>query len=252
MLLANFQRIYYKTDILKAIMHRCSAEIIIGTETWLSEDVTNSELSLPSSLIIFRKDRTGSRGGGMVVVINKLHHHSPISVDSPLEIVWASCHIVHVTCVIGAYYRPSNSNSEFSELLGDAIEQITQKFPNSLFFLGGDFNYPEIDWSTLSAFHHNNRSECIRFLQLLLYHNLTQLVHKPTRKDRVLDLVLTNSPEICNTRVLEEMSDHRVVHCLVSLPTEKKSEIKKQLLNYARTDITKMNGMLQTFAADFY
>lgn len=252
MLLANFRSLYHKTDILKAIMHTCSAEIIIGTETWLSEDVTSSELSLPSSLVIFRKDRTGSRGGGVVVAINELYHPSPISVDSPLEIVWASCHIGHVACVIGACYRPPDSNSEFPELLGDAIEQVTQKFPNSLLFLGGDFNYPEIDWSTLSALHDNNRSECIRFLQLLLYHNLTQLVHKPTRKDRVLDLVLTNSPEICSTRVLEEISDHRVVHCLVSLPTARKSKIKKQLLNYARTDITKMNSMLHTFAAEFY
>lgn len=128
MLLANFRSLYHKTDILKAIMHTCSAEIIIGTETWLSEDVTSSELSLPSSLVIFRKDRTGSRGGGVVVAINEIYHPSPISVDSPLEIVWASCHIGHVACVIGACYRPPDSNSEFPELLGDAIEQVTQKF----------------------------------------------------------------------------------------------------------------------------
>jgi len=51
----------------------------------------------------------------------------------------------------------------------------------------GDFNYPGIYWSTLKADDTGNK-----FLKLVLDCYLEQHVHKPTRNNNILDLILTN------------------------------------------------------------
>ena len=45
-------------------------EIIIGPETWLSPEIDNAELLL-NDYNIYRKDRTGKRGGGVLVAVKK-------------------------------------------------------------------------------------------------------------------------------------------------------------------------------------
>ena len=45
-------------------------DIIIGTETWLSPEINNAELLL-DKYNIYRKDRSGKRGGGVLLAVNK-------------------------------------------------------------------------------------------------------------------------------------------------------------------------------------
>lgn len=231
-------------------MHACSADVLIGTETWLSDEIANKDLTLPSTFEIFRKDRCGSRGGGVLIAVKEEYHPSQIDVDSPLEIIWVSAHIGHASCVLGAYYRPPDGRADFVESLNDTVGSILHEFPSSLLIMGGDFNYPGIDWQTNSVTTQNNRLECLSFLHCIDYHQLTQIVREPTRGDHLLDLILTNQPEITNTRVIDEISDHKAIHCSLSVARVIKTKTEKQIFNYARADIEKMNHMLETLTVD--
>lgn len=126
MLLANFRSIFPKLGALKGIIHTCSADIIIGTETWLSDEIANKDLALPSTFALFSKDRSCSRGGGVLIAVKEEYRPSLIDVDSPLEMVWVSARIDHTPCVLGACYRPPDSCADFVNFLNEAIIVIKQ------------------------------------------------------------------------------------------------------------------------------
>lgn len=88
--------------MVNAIINTCSADIIIGTETWLSADVENSELSLPNDFAIFRKDRNESRGGGVLIAIRSDYQPALVSLDTPLELICVMMRLKGITYVLGA------------------------------------------------------------------------------------------------------------------------------------------------------
>ena len=47
------------------------ADIIVGTESWLTPDITDSEI-FPPDLTIFRKDRSQKTGGGVFIAVKYL------------------------------------------------------------------------------------------------------------------------------------------------------------------------------------
>lgn len=120
-------------------MHTCSADVIIGTETWLSSDVADSELALHPSFKIFRKDRENSRGGGVIIAIRGDYNPSLLIVDTPLELVAITARIGHAQCVIVACYRPPDNRSDFVHLFNTAIEHIFSQYPKCILIVGGDF-----------------------------------------------------------------------------------------------------------------
>ena len=63
---------------------------------------------------------------------------------------------------------------------------------NTIFLLG-DFNFPDVDWTTLSG----SSSRSNKFCDLLFQYNLTQIVNEPTHNlGNILDLIITNNKDI--------------------------------------------------------
>ena len=110
--------------------------------------------------------------------------------------------------------------------------QLWLWLPNSLFLylsnlitlrdhiiLVGDFNFPDINWDTLSGSSLSSKSFC----DFVFQNNLSQLVHSPTHlKGSILDLVLTNSDELLsNVEVIPPhhslSSDHYIISFQLSL-----------------------------------
>ena len=101
--------------------------------------------------MLFRKDRPEGYGGGVLIYAH--FSLSPVTVSLPLtlcpSIDIVSCSVKlpkkgKVTII--AVYRPPNCNSGSDERLLEAIRSIN-KLPFKTVIIGGDFNYPEIDWS---------------------------------------------------------------------------------------------------------
>lgn len=76
-------------------------------------------------------------------------------------------------------------------------------------------------------------------------------MQEPTRDSNILDLIITNHPDSIKVEILEEISDNRAVHCSLPLPHAKKTNVRKNLLNYARADTHKLNRLLESFSDEF-
>ena len=70
-LLINFQSYFNKRAELANLVEETKCDVIIGTETWLTDQIQNSELLL-DDFDIFRKDRK-TRGGGVLIAIKKTY-----------------------------------------------------------------------------------------------------------------------------------------------------------------------------------
>lgn len=84
--------------------------------------------------------------------------------------------------------------------------------------LTGDFNLPGINWSTQEVDDCcGNKQECKRFLDVMEAFHLRQVVKEPTRINSDIGLVLTTHPEAIDVKVLEYISDNKMVHCVFLL-----------------------------------
>jgi hypothetical protein len=82
--------------------------------------------------------------------------------------------------------------------------------------------------------------------------HLEQQVHKPTRKDNILDLILTNVPDsVHNVKVVPGMSDHEAVtaDCETNIQTNKK---KPRMVHiYKKANLKGIEEDLQNLSKDF-
>lgn len=252
LLLANFRSLIPKQDELTSLIDTCACDIVLGTETWLCSDISNAELALSMEFTIYRNDRLGRRGGGVILAVKKHIPSSLITIDSTLEIIWVRVGLRFKTCVIGVCYRPPESPVEFIDNLNDALDEIHSKFPCSQLILAGDFNYPGIDWETNTIISTCSRkSECTKFIELSSVFQMKQIVNEPTREQAILDLVFTTHPDNASVNVLECLSDHKVVHCQVAVSVDTRDTVKKVISNYAKADHEKVESTLSAFLPNY-
>ncbi|GMT26139.1 hypothetical protein PFISCL1PPCAC_17436, partial [Pristionchus fissidentatus] len=105
--------------------------------------------------------------------------------------------------------RPSSPSGAFVEFLSFITPLLSHEFPC---IFTGDFNYPEIDWSTLSSPVHSD------LLDFVSDHNLSQFVSFPTRHQNILDLVFCNKDIIHNISPSIPLSDHLSVVFDLQIP----------------------------------
>ena len=147
----NAQSIVNKLDLLRAQVCELEPDIIAITESWTHSDITEGILKISGYELIGRRDRSDTlkgRGGG-ILLYSKL---SNIYVNSVIK----SEQVIHATITnndknsediqIHCFYRSPNASSEMTE---DILSHIKNISSNSISV--GDFNYLEIDWSTLSC-----------------------------------------------------------------------------------------------------
>ena len=114
----------------------------------------------------------------------------------------------------------------------------------------GDFNLPEIDWTS----YYSSQVKCYeQFLLFVNDHGLHQYVPEPTRGDNILDLVLCNNPTIItDISVLcpFSTSDHNAVSLSICVsPALIKSETFYYDFNNA--DFEKLNEYLSSINWDY-
>ena len=119
------------------------------------------------------------------------------------------------------------------------IEQIVNANKNSVIYIGGDLNLPDIDWKT-NSISGSQYSKAInqRYLDLINLCNLQQSVCESTRKENILDIFLTNRPSLVNKCItIPGLGDHDAV--LIDTNTKAKllKPIKRKILLWNRTDL---------------
>lgn len=200
---------------MRALSDINDPDIILITETWASSiKIDDSLLSLASKYSVFRADRAEREGGGCAILVRCsipcrfVANYS----SSGFEFLVVELLLKYKILLACAYRRPSLN-------LPDTITSL-QKLQSFLFnhtnvIVGGDFNFPGINWNDNSSID----SVGYEFLDFVFKEGLEQRVCFPTRKNKILDLLLIRPSFIVEeVRVTSNFStsDHRSVQFLIN------------------------------------
>ena len=86
-------------------------------------------------------------------------------------------------------YRPPNIQVADTIILLEAIESVLNNHANVV--LLGDFNFPSINWLTLTAECGVKNALLNNFIDLCASYDLYQIILEPMRNRHYLDLILT-------------------------------------------------------------
>ena len=121
---------------------------IIGiTESWASNDITDAELGL-EGYAMFRKDRMGRRGGGVLLYIKDTIPAYEVQLQEEAdgnEAIWCKLVTGHTTVTIGVVYRCPNITKQNNEKIHNAISEVSK----GDCIIMGDFNHGHIKWDSL-------------------------------------------------------------------------------------------------------
>lgn len=213
------------------------------TETWLHPDVSNGEF-LPSTFQVHRYDRP-SRGGGVLLALD--HTLSSSRIPSPIDLELVSVKLSNpsiIICVV--YFRPNSEISYFHHFFQFLSDIVT---PGVSIIIMGDFNLPDICWSTLSGDSTISNVFCDHIVDLN-----SQLVSIPTHSGgNILDLIISNIPhcvtDICPISSSNLNSDHTPISLNLVIPgcKSKKRCVSSWYYNYKKTDFDGLNSFLLDF-----
>ena len=177
-----------------------NSDVISVNESWLNQNISNSEI-LHSDFTIFRRDRSDRGGGGVLIAIKtasfkavkEFKRESEAELQQ-LEIIFAEITTLSDQRILFCLcYRPANEDPSWMDVLDDDLHRVCDQFDNMV--ISGDFTLPYILWDSIDSASGVNE---LAFIETLRDHLLTQLNKKPTRGNNVLDLVITRVPNHVN------------------------------------------------------
>ena len=181
-------------------------------ESWLSDDIENVELTIPSYQAL-RLDRNRHGGGILVYIHNSLTYNVISKGPGNLELVLISVSQANSTnsVCVGIFYRSPSSSYACMDDFYTFLENMDVSLLSNFIFVG-DFNI---------NFYDTHQSLYHKLDNIMSTFSLTQIVKDPTHinysgADTLLDLVLVSSqsqvesceviPPLCN-------SDHKGIYC---------------------------------------
>ena len=110
----NARSIVNKKNELNIMVEDIDPHIIGITESWANIDITDAELGL-RGYVMFRKDRIGRRGGGVILYVKESIQAYEIKLEREAdcdEAVWCKIVSGNSKLTIGLVYRSPNINEE--------------------------------------------------------------------------------------------------------------------------------------------
>ena len=213
----NARSLINKFDVFQSWITAIKPDIIGVTETWANKNISEAELTI-AGYNFFCRDRPSDREGGGVIlyVSSKLQAVEYVPQSNFPKQIW--CQILdrnHDKLFIGVCYR-TPTDSIFDTDTHSALRELLSEFGSSgrHFLLMGDFNYPlsrwppQLDSDGLSG-------QAKEFCHCLEDKFLVQHVTTPTRNENILDLVITDEPDMV-TDIIDlgalATSDHHALH----------------------------------------
>ena len=148
---------------------------------------------------MLREDRAINRGGGVAILCRKDWKMKETDVrGNEYEYLWAKVYTTNQDYFVASVYHPPTFGyyeTAFIEFLVNSCESILANSPNARLIIAGDINKPDLKSLTQQS-------------------GLSQLVQTPTRNGSILDVFVTNTPNIFGKRCTSKSvttSDHSSV-----------------------------------------
>ena len=138
-----------KKNELNIMVDDINPHIIGITESWANDDITDAELGL-EGYVMFRKDRMGRRGGGVLQYIKETIPAYEVQLQEEAdcnEAIWSNLVTGHTTVTIGVVCRCPNITKQNNEKIHNAISEVSK----GECIIMGDFNHGNIKWDSLQS-----------------------------------------------------------------------------------------------------
>ena len=202
------------------------------TETWLSEDIKDAEITI-ENFDIFRADRVNrSRGGAALYLRSDLNCKMVNNFsNSVVETVIVKCKKLDMIFI--SVYRPPNTKvcewNQAVDFIISTVELSQSHGEYNRIMMAGDFNFPSLIWNdSLPKIELKLNPQQERFVMMLSELCLLNMVDFPTHKDNnILDLILTNDSDFVISVWPDEnikFSDHKFVNCMIDVIREDKCD----------------------------
>ena len=185
----NLKIIHLNVRSLKDVIHAefLNYDVICLTETWLYENINDSDILIPGYHSPFRKDRL-TRGGGVAIYVKEyLCVESMVSLDVVgLEALWVKIKCKTRNYLIGTFYR-ADKTEQYWDLIDQSIEMATDL--NIFTVIVGDLNIDVLN-------EPNSKIETLKRL-----YGIHQIIDTPTRithsSSTLIDLILCHMKTAC-------------------------------------------------------
>ena len=204
--------------VLNIMVDDIKPHIIGITESWANNDIPDAEMGL-EGYVMFRKDRMGRRGGGVLLYIKENISAYEVQLQEEAdckEALWCNLVTGHTTITIGVVYRCPDITTQNNEKIHNAISEVSK----GDCIIMGDFNHWNIKWDSQQS----TGVEDQKLLCLVQDNFLTQHVLEPTRAAGVLYIVLSSQKEFVDNFVIQEplgSSDHNQLHFDINIKSDK-------------------------------
>ena len=188
----NARSLINKTNELQTLA--IDIDLLAITETWLKPENLDSEILPGNDFNIHRRDRTDRTGGGVLLAVREnILSMRRQDLESSAEMLVCELRPESKKKIaVIVFYRPPDSDLKYIKEFKKSLQLIQRRNKFDQIIVCGDFNLPNIDWTTGVAT--NNNTIYQHFTKTVKDHYLWQLVDFPTRGENTLDLILTNIP----------------------------------------------------------
>ena len=141
----NARSLQNKMKFFQSLVYSKSFDIIAVTETWLSNSTFSNEI-LPLGYQVYRRDRPHTGGGVLIAVSSSFPSSLALSApDIELIVIKLDLFTPVLLCCV---YLPPNPTEPVIATFFSYISSFSHSGP---LIIVGDFNLPDIDWSSLTA-----------------------------------------------------------------------------------------------------
>lgn len=188
---------------------------------------------------IYHKDRQGRIGGGVLFLINENMQVTEVIFTAPkqdiisVNIIGKGSKKIQITLV----YRPPKITATDDIDLYNNLDQIITADDGILI---GDFNIPDINWSTLESLAPGKR-----LLNLTDNKFMTQKITKPTRGNNILDLLFSTKDSLVTDIEIGEglgTSDH----CCIRFNINSQTKSSKNNTKIPNLRLANFDGLRET------
>ena len=202
---------------------------------------------------IFLKERLIQRGGGVLLAVrNYLPCSRRFDMEVEAEILVLEICLTHkIRVVVAVFYRSPNSDSDtFLFQLRQFLDKYSRTGLSNL-IVTGDFNFPNIDWSTGSPFRSDSSTE--ELCNILGDFFLIQKNRSATRglcinEGNILDLVLTNNDYLVRDVSVHPNafdSDHFPLTFTLVAKFNRPKNVQRKVFCYKKADFAGLHETLQ-------
>ena len=243
----NARSIVNKAPDLKAMTDVANPHVIAVTESFLDDEILNSEL-FHHDYLVLRRDRNRHGGGVLLAVHTSIPAIRRYDLETDCELLWAELTLLSRKMLVGVYYRPPGSSCDSLYELRRSFSSIPGSQP---FLVCGDFNAPSINWDTVSPTSSSSISSTL--CDLALDFHLTQLVREPTRESHILDLLLTSDDSLFREVTVTDNlpgTDHSAVRFSLATRPPPSSAPKRTVFNFKKANFDEFREKLSNASWD--